>query len=127
MARDGDGAITSQVELSGGDPATTNNRMELQAVIEGLGALKGPSAVEVHIDSTYVMDAIVKRWYVGWKARGWKTSAKKPVKNRELWEQLLAALEPHTVTWKKVRGHAGIALNERADQLAVEACEAARQ
>ena len=126
VARDPRGAVVRQVELSGGDPATTNNRMELQAVIEGLRALERPSTVTVHIDSTYVMDAIVKRWYVGWKARGWKTAAKQPVKNRELWEALLAALERHTVTWEKVRGHAGVALNERCDQLAVAACRAAR-
>lgn len=126
VAREVDGAIAKQVELSGGDPATTNNRMELLAVIEGLKALKGPSEVTIHIDSTYVMDAIVKRWYVGWQKRGWKTAAKTPVKNRELWEQLLAALQPHTVSWKKVKGHSGSALNERADELAVAACQVAR-
>ncbi|MEJ7825665.1 MAG: ribonuclease HI [Solirubrobacteraceae bacterium] len=126
VAREEDGAIAKQVELSGGDPATTNNRMELLAVIEGLKALKSPSAVMIHIDSTYVMDAIVKRWYVGWQKRGWKTAAKTPVKNRELWEQLLAALQPHTVSWKKVKGHSGSALNERADELAVAACQVAR-
>ncbi len=127
VARDDDGSIAKQVELSGGDPATTNNRMELQAVIEGLRALKGPSEVTIHIDSTYVMDAIVKRWIVGWQKRGWKTAGKTPVKNRELWEALLVALEPHTVTWKKVKGHAGSALNERADELAVAACQTARR
>ena len=126
VARDTTGAIAKRVELSGGDPATTNNRMELQAVIEGLRALKRPTDVTVHIDSSYVMDAIVKRWYVGWQARGWKTSAKQPVKNQELWEALLAALVPHTVTWKKVRGHAGVELNERCDELAVAACRAVR-
>lgn len=126
VARLEGGTIAKQVELSGGDPATTNNRMELQAVIEGLRALKGPSKVTIHIDSTYVMDAIVKRWYVGWQKRGWKTAAKTPVKNRELWEQLLAALAPHTVSWKKVKGHSGSELNERADELAVAACQAAR-
>jgi ribonuclease HI len=126
VARDGDGTIVKRVELSGGEPATTNNRMELQAVIEGLGALKRPSEVVVHIDSSYVMDAIVKRWHVGWVARGWKTAAKQPVKNQELWEALLLALEPHTVTWKKVRGHAGVELNERCDELAVAACRAVR-
>jgi len=126
VARDAEGAVVKQVELSGGDPATTNNRMELQAVIEGLAALKRPSEVVVHIDSSYVMDAIVKRWHVGWVARGWKTAAKQPVKNQELWEALLLALEPHTVTWKKVRGHAGVELNERCDELAVAACHAVR-
>jgi len=126
VARAPDGSIAKQVERCGGDPATTNNRMELQAVIEGLRALQRPSEVTVHIDSSYVMDAIVKRWYAGWQARGWKTSAKQPVKNRELWEALLAALEPHVVSWKKVRGHAGVELNERCDELAVAACRAVR-
>jgi ribonuclease HI len=126
VARDASGAVAKQVELSGGDPATTNNRMELRAVIEGLAALRRPSTVTIHIDSSYVMDAIVKRWYVGWQARGWKTSAKQPVKNQELWEDLLAAIEPHTVTWAKVRGHAGVELNERCDELAVAACRTAR-
>ena len=126
VARGPDGTIVKQVERSGGDPATTNNRMELQAVIEGLGALQRPSSVSVHIDSSYVMDAIVKRWIEGWIKRDWKTAAKQPVKNRELWESLLAALEPHDVTWKKVRGHAGVELNERCDELAVAACRAVR-
>lgn len=124
VARRADGTTAKQVELSGGDPATTNNRMELQAVIEGLRALQRRSAVTVHIDSSYVMDAITKRWHVGWKARGWKTAAKQPVKNRELWEALLLELERHDVTWRKVRGHAGVELNERCDELAVAACRA---
>ena len=97
VARRPDGTIAKRLELSGGDPDTTNNRMELQAVIEGLRALRGRSSVTVHIDSSYVMDAIVKRWHVGWVARGWKTAAKQPVKNRELWETLLASLERHDV------------------------------
>ena len=124
VARHADGTTAKQVELSGGDPATTNNRMELQAVIEGLRALRRPAAVTVHIDSSYVMDAITKRWHVGWKARGWKTAAKQPVKNRELWEALLEELERHDVAWRKVRGHAGVELNERCDELAVAACRA---
>lgn len=126
IARHPDGTIAKQLELSGGDPATTNNRMELQAVIEGLRALREPSAVAIHIDSSYVMDAIVKRWHEGWVKRGWKTAAKQPVKNRELWEALLALVERHTVTWTKVRGHAGVELNERCDELAVAACRAVR-
>ena len=124
VARDDDGRPAKVRELSGGDPATTNNRMELQAVIEGLRALRQRTDVCVHIDSSYVMDAITKRWHVGWKARGWKTAAKQPVKNQELWETLLELLEGHTVTWKKVRGHAGVELNERCDELAVAACRA---
>jgi ribonuclease HI len=127
VARREDGSTAKQVELSGGDPATTNNRMELQAVISGLMAIQKPSAVTIHIDSTYVMDAIAKRWIVGWQARGWKTAAKQPVKNRDLWEALLPLLESHTVSWKKVRGHAGVELNERCDELAVAACGAARR
>ena len=126
IARHPDGTIAKQLELSGGDPATTNNRMELQAVIEGLRALREPSAVAIHIDSSYVMDAIVKRWHEGWVKRGWKTAAKQPVKNRELWEALLALVERHTVTWTKVPGHAGVELNERCDELAVAACRAVR-
>ncbi|HVF79043.1 MAG TPA: ribonuclease HI [Solirubrobacteraceae bacterium] len=126
IARGPDGAIVKQRELSGGDPATTNNRMELQAVIEGLRALRAPTEVTVHIDSTYVMDAIAKRWYEGWIARGWRTAAKQPVKNRELWEALLEQLALHTVTWTKVKGHAGVELNERCDELAVVACHAVR-
>jgi ribonuclease HI len=124
VARGPDGSVVKELELSGGAPATTNNRMELQAVIEGLRALRQPSVVTVHIDSSYVMDAIAKRWYEGWMARGWRTAAKQPVKNRELWEALLALLELHTVTWTKVKGHAGVELNERCDQLAVAACRA---
>ncbi len=127
IARLPDGTIAKQLELCGGDRATTNNRMELQAVIEGLGALERPAAVNIHIDSSYVMDAITKRWFDGWVARGWKTAAKQPVKNRELWEQLLALVELHTITWHKVKGHAGVALNERCDELAVAACQAARR
>ena len=126
VARRADGTIARQLELSGGEALTTNNRMELWAVIEGLRALQRTSPVTVHIDSSYVMDAITKRWYEGWIARGWRTAAKQPVKNRELWEALLVLLEDHAVTWKKVKGHAGVTLNERCDQLAVAACRAER-
>jgi ribonuclease HI len=112
-------------ELSGGAKLTTNNRMELQAVIEGLAALDRPCAVRVHIDSTYVMHAITKNWIAGWQRRGWKTAAKTPVANRELWEELLEQLARHDVTWVKVKGHAGVDLNERCDGLAVAAARAA--
>ena len=91
------------MELSGAEPLTTNNRMELRAVIEGLRALQRPSAVTVHIDSSYVMDAITKRWYVGWKARGWKTASKQPVKNRELWEALLVFVDGHESRGRRSR------------------------
>ncbi len=127
VARGPDGAVVKQAELSGGDRATTNNRMELQAVISGLASLERPTELTVHIDSTYVMDAIVKRWHVGWVARGWKTAAKQPVKNQDLWELLLALVARHTITWHKVKGHAGVELNERCDELAVAACHAARR
>ena len=126
VARDPHGAVVKQVELSGSDPATTNNRMELQAVISGLQALARPARLTVHIDSSYVMDAIVKRWHVGWERRGWTTSAKQPVRNRDLWEELLQLVARHTVAWQKVKGHAGVELNERCDELAVAACRAAR-
>lgn len=104
-------------ELSGGDGSTTNNRMELTAAIEALNALTRPSQIVLHTDSVYVKDGITQ-WLPGWKARGWKTAAKKPVKNRELWEALDAALARHNVDWRWVKGHAGNPMNERADELA---------
>ncbi len=104
-------------ELSGGEPATTNNRMELMAAIAALEALKRPSRVELTTDSTYVRDGIT-RWIHDWKRRNWKTAAKKPVKNVDLWKRLETALAPHQVTWHWVRGHAGHPENERADGLA---------
>lgn len=104
-------------ELSGGARDTTNNRMELQAVVEALGALKRPCRVTIHTDSTYVMKGITE-WIGSWKARGWKTAARKPVKNVDLWQALECVLQPHEVTWKWVRGHSGVAGNERADALA---------
>ncbi len=104
-------------ELSGGDPGTTNNRMEMMAAIAALEALKRPARVRLYTDSTYLKDGITK-WIHAWKARGWKTASKKPVKNQDLWQRLEAALVPHEVTWFWVKGHAGHAENERADQLA---------
>ena len=104
-------------ELSGGDPATTNNRMELTAVIRALQALKQPSAAVVHTDSRYVMDGAVK-WLKRWKANGWRTADKKPVKNEELWRALDDASARPAVSWHWVEGHAGHAENERADALA---------
>ena len=104
-------------ELHGGEPDTTNNRMELMAAIVALEALKRPSAVDVNTDSKYVKDGVTS-WIHGWKARGWRTADKKPVKNVDLWQRLDAARTPHDVTWRWVRGHAGNALNERADELA---------
>jgi len=107
-------------ELSGSEADTTNNRMELTAAIRALEAVKRPARVVVHTDSTYVKDGIT-RWIHGWKKNGWKTAAKKPVKNEDLWRQLDAALAPHKVEWRWVKGHAGDPDNERADQLAREA------
>ncbi len=104
-------------ELWGGDPHTTNNRMELMAAIAALETLTRPSAVEVHTDSQYVRNGI-SEWIVGWKAKGWKTAQNKPVKNADLWQRLDAARMRHCVTWRWVRGHAGDAGNERAHTLA---------
>ncbi len=113
-----------QKELTGGERETTNNRMEMMAAIAALEALKRPAQVEITTDSTYVKDGIT-RWIHGWKKNGWKTSAKKPVKNQDLWQRLDQALEPHQVEWHWVRGHEGHPENERADALARQA--AARQ
>jgi len=104
-------------ELSGGEAATTNNRMELMGVISGLEALKRPCAVTIHTDSKYVLDGASK-WIHGWKRNGWRTADKKPVKNVELWQRLDAAQKQHTLKWIWVKGHSGHAENERADELA---------
>ncbi|MGA2924476.1 MAG: ribonuclease HI [Solirubrobacteraceae bacterium] len=106
-------------ELSGGERATTNNRMELTSVIEGLRAITRPCRVRVHLDSSYVMHAFTKGWLRLWEANGWKTAGKQPVKNRELWEQLLAQARRHELEWVLVKGHNGVKLNERVDALAV--------
>jgi ribonuclease HI len=107
----------SKKELFGGELNTTNNRMELKAVIEALGALKRSCEVVVHTDSQYVQKGI-SEWIHGWKARGWKTAAKEPVKNVDLWQALDEAQARHTIQWRWVKGHAGHEGNERADQLA---------
>ena len=104
-------------ELYGGEPHTTNNRMELLAVIRGLEALKRPSEVHLHVDSVYVMNGMT-RWIRNWKRNGWRTADKKPVKNAELWQELEALVALHTVHWEWVKGHAGDPGNERADELA---------
>ena len=103
--------------LHGGEQETTNNRMELLAAIEALNALKGPRSVILHTDSKYVMDGI-NDWMPNWKKRGWKTSAKKPVKNQDLWMALDEAIARHQIKWKWVRGHTGVPGNEEADALA---------
>lgn len=107
-------------ELSGGEADTTNNRMELTAAIEALKALKRPVQVDIHTDSTYVRDGITS-WIHGWKRNGWRTAAKKPVKNADLWRELDDAVARHQVTWHWVKGHAGHPENERADKLARDA------
>ena len=104
-------------DICGGEPTTTNNRMELMAAIQALEALTKPCKVELHTDSTYVMKGI-SEWIHSWKARGWKTADKKPVKNEDLWRRLDAARERHDVDWRWVKGHAGHELNEHADALA---------
>lgn len=104
-------------ELWGGEPDTTNNRMELKAAIEGLSALKRECDVDLYTDSQYVKNGI-NQWMAGWKRNGWKTAAKKPVKNVELWQQLDELVNSHRVHWHWVRGHTGNTGNERADQLA---------
>lgn len=106
-----------QKELFGGERNTTNNRMELKAVIEALSALKRPCEVVVHTDSQYVQKGI-SEWIHGWKARGWKTASKEPVKNVDLWQALDAAQATHSIQWRWVKGHAGHDGNERADRLA---------
>ncbi len=113
-------------ELSGGEAETTNNRMELMAAIKGIEALKPGSAADLYTDSKYVRDGITE-WIAAWKRNGWRTAAKKPVKNKDLWEHLDQALDGHAVAWHWVKGHAGHAENERADELAREGLETARE
>ncbi|MFZ5835405.1 MAG: ribonuclease HI [Pseudomonadota bacterium] len=107
----------TEKELSGGAEDTTNNRMEMMAAIEALKALKRPCQVHLHTDSAYLRDGITK-WIHGWKRNGWRTADKKPVKNQDLWLQLLALIESQKVTWHWVKGHSGHPENERADSLA---------
>ncbi|MEO1027106.1 MAG: ribonuclease HI [Pseudomonadota bacterium] len=118
IARDGD-AVVKERPLSGGEANTTNNRMELLAAINALEALDRPSAITVVTDSTYVKNGVTS-WIHGWKRNGWKTAAKKPVKNDDLWKRLDEAQDRHDVTWEWVKGHAGHPENERADELARE-------
>ncbi len=112
-------------ELSGGEADTTNNRMELMAAIRALEALTRPVTARIHTDSTYVKDGITK-WIDRWKARGWRTAAKKPVKNVDLWQRLEQAAASHDVSWHWVRGHTGHPENERADELARQGLAEAR-
>ena len=107
-------------ELSGGEPETTNNRMELTAVISALSALKEPCDVQLYSDSKYIIDAVTKGWAKSWKAKGWIKADKKPALNSDLWDELLTLLDKHTVEFIWVKGHAGHPENERCDRLAVE-------
>ena len=116
IAYDGNDEVRKR-ELNGGSALTTNNQMELMAAIAALEALERPSALTVVTDSVYVKDGITK-WIFGWKKKGWKTAANKPVKNEELWKRLDTATARHNVTWEWVKGHAGHPENERADELA---------
>ena len=113
-------------EYSGGEIQTTNNRMEMTGVIEGLKRLTEPCEVTIYTDSKYVLQGFTE-WLPGWIKKGWKTASNQPVKNVELWQALAAAAKPHKLTWQWVKGHNGHELNERADTLAVEASKAIRQ
>ncbi len=116
---------TREKEVSGGDPATTNNRMELMAAIKALEALTKPCRVTLTTDSNYVRDGIMK-WIHGWQRNGWRTADRKPVKNAELWQALLAASKLHEIEWRWVKGHSGHSENDRVDEMACDAAEAAR-
>ena len=114
-------------EYSEGFVKTTNNRMELMGVITGLEALRMPCEVDVYTDSQYIVKAFNEHWIESWIGRGWKTASKEPVKNRELWERLLAAMQPHIVHYHWVKGHAGHPENERCDRLATAAADAQKK
>ncbi|WP_225026274.1 ribonuclease HI [Xinfangfangia pollutisoli] len=116
LAREG-GAVIKERELKGGEAQTTNNRMELMAAISALESLTRPSALTIVTDSAYVKNGVTE-WIHGWKRNGWRTAARAPVKNAELWQRLDAAQATHQVTWRWIKGHAGHAENERADALA---------
>jgi ribonuclease HI len=113
-------------ELSGSEEHTTNNRMEMMAVIRALQALKRPCEVDLYSDSKYVIDGITK-WVFGWQKKGWVNAQKKPVMNEDLWREMIEATRPHTIEWHWVRGHAGHVENERVDRLACAAAEAVAQ
>jgi ribonuclease HI len=110
-------------ELSGGEAHTTNNRMEMMAVIQAIKAIKKPCRLKIHSDSALIINAMTKGWIESWQSKGWKKADKKPVENQDLWMALLDAIQSHDVEWIKVKGHAGIPDNERVDQLAVQAAK----
>ncbi|MEX0770439.1 MAG: ribonuclease HI [Balneolaceae bacterium] len=107
--------------LTGGEPHTTNNRMEMRAVIEAMKKLKKPCHVKIHSDSSLIVNAFQQDWIDNWQKKGWRKADKKPVENKDLWEEMLKAMKPHRVEWIKVKGHADNELNNRVDRLAVEA------
>ena len=117
----GSGGVTAEKELSGAEPETTNNRMELTAAAEALEALQEACQVRLCSDSAYLVNAFNDRWLDGWQRRGWRKADKSPVLNRDLWERLLLQNRRHRIAWVKVKGHAGIPMNERVDSLAVGA------
>ena len=108
-------------ELTGAEPNSTNNRMEMRAVFEALNALKRPCHVKIHSDSALIVNAFKQGWIENWKKKGWKKANKKPVENQDLWKEMLKAMDDHKVSWIKVKGHADNELNNRVDRLAVEA------
>lgn len=117
----GSGRPTRAMAIWGNESPATNNRMEIRGLLEGLGALKRPARVQAHVDSTYLMKPFTNGWLDGWQRRGWVNSQKKPVANRDLWEELLVAVKPHRLEFTRVPGHSGVTLNELVDQLAVAA------
>ena len=117
----GDARPVRAMAIWGNESPSTNNRMEIMGLLEGLRALKRPTRVQAHVDSTYLMKAFTDRWLDGWQRRGWVNSQKKPVANRDLWEELLVVAKPHRLEFTKVAGHSGVTLNEVVDQLAVAA------
>lgn len=118
--------LEHEKEISGGEAATTNNRMELMAAIEGLKALKRPCDVTLYSDSAYMCNGFQKNWILGWQKNGWQTTAKKQVENRELWEALLELSKTHSIEWIKVKGHSDNEYNNRCDALARKAIDAFR-
>lgn len=105
-------------EISGGEKDTTNNRMELRAVIESLKSLKQPCQVKLHSDSAYIVNCFQQKWYINWQKNGWLTSTKKPVENKDLWQELLTLTQTHQIQFIKVKGHSDVELNNRCDELA---------
>lgn len=109
--------------ISGGEAQTTNNRMEMKAVVEALKSLKKPCVVNIYSDSALIINAMNKGWIDNWQKRDWKKADKKPVENKDLWQEMLLAMQPHQLKWIKVKGHSGHPLNERVDDIAVEAAQ----